>query len=299
MAVLGYSAAGIAQRPGGVVLERVRAEKVVDVARAKNPLRDPAPERVPLPSAPLIRVIAQVRFQPYAAFDVPDQIASFVSAIKGRYPVEMHQVQQKFVFQGETQAQLVETSNIWRFAEQADGTGWQVSLSREFVALETTTYSSRDDFMSRLSEILALVHHMAPALMIARVGVRYIDQVKGAEYLQLAKLAYPDVAGIPVLDAGQDLVAFGSDAVFRMPDGSAQARLRTAKLPSGQTIDAAAIPAIPEPSWVLDVDTFGPGEGFADIRTQAAVVLAYSDVAYRLFRWAVTDEFLSAYGGTP
>lgn len=269
------------------------------MARAKNPLRDPAPARVPLPNAPLIRVIAQVRFQPHAAFDVPDQIASFVSAVKARYPVELHQVQQKFVvLPGEAQAQLVESSNVWRFAQQPNGNGWQVSLSREFVALETTTYSSRDDFMNRLTELLALVHNMASRLMISRVGVRYIDQVQGAEYAQLAKLAYPDVAGIPVLDADEDLVAFGSDAVFNMPDGAGQARLRTAKLPAGQTIDAAAIPPIPRPSWVLDVDTFGPGVGFADIRTQANVVLAYSDVAYRLFRWAVTDDFLSVYGGT-
>ena len=53
----------------------------------KDPFTDPPPVEVPLVNAPLVRVIAQLRFPLVAAIEQRDFIAPFQEAIRSSYPV--------------------------------------------------------------------------------------------------------------------------------------------------------------------------------------------------------------------
>lgn len=57
------------------------------VVSINNPLIDPPPPEVPLKSAPLIRVIAQVRFPPILSIEKQEFVASFQEAIRDKYPI--------------------------------------------------------------------------------------------------------------------------------------------------------------------------------------------------------------------
>ena len=54
---------------------------------AAAPFAGPAPAEVPLPRAPLARVIAQVRFPPNLALDKAEEVSGFQKAIRADYPV--------------------------------------------------------------------------------------------------------------------------------------------------------------------------------------------------------------------
>jgi uncharacterized protein (TIGR04255 family) len=50
------------------------------------PLHGPAPAEIPLPKAPLVSVIAQVRFPTLLTVPVAERIIGFQEAIRDRYP---------------------------------------------------------------------------------------------------------------------------------------------------------------------------------------------------------------------
>lgn len=53
---------------------------------AFNPFGAPGPDEVPLERAPLVRVIAQLRFPPIVSLGRADFIGPFQEAIRSRYP---------------------------------------------------------------------------------------------------------------------------------------------------------------------------------------------------------------------
>src|SRR5262245_26907426 len=113
-----------------------------------NPLSDPIPPEVPLPNAPLERVIAQVRFSSILKIEQRDFISPFQESIRGKYPSLEHDRTQLLTL-GPDGMLPKETGTRWRFID-APGE-WTVSLAPDFVAIETTHYTSRADFFSRLA----------------------------------------------------------------------------------------------------------------------------------------------------
>ena len=54
-----------------------------------------------------------------------------------------------------------------------------MSLSPDFLAPETTAYTSLTDFVGRLKDVVtALEQHIGPTL-VDRLGIRFIDRVSG------------------------------------------------------------------------------------------------------------------------
>ncbi|OOL30477.1 hypothetical protein GQ85_19630 [Rhodococcus rhodochrous] len=97
-------------------------------------------------------------------------------------------------------------------------------------------------------------------------------------------------------DAEAALVSALSEAQYRFLDGGAFLA-RWGLLPAGASIDSAR-PPYSYSTWVLDMDSFHESAP----NTQRGENL-YEDVralarrGYQFFRWAVTEEFLLAFGG--
>jgi len=87
-----------------------------------------------------------------------------------------------------------------------------------------------------------------------------------------------------------------TEARYRLSDG-ASFMARWGMLLANTSIDNAS-PAYDYPTWMLDMDSFrefapGSQQGadiFEDVRALALR-------AYQFFRWAVTEDFLVAFGG--
>lgn len=257
-----------------------------------NPLLGPPPAEIPLSDAPLIRVLAQVRFGDILSID--EMVRSFQEAIRPSYPtlttedvlVETRSPQS---------ATHIEPRRLWRFVDASDT--WRATLTRDFLSLETQSYSSRTDFVQRFSHLLrALDTHIRPQI-ITRLGVRYIDRISGDALAEIPKLLRPEVAGISATTLGEHAVHSICETAYALPEEHATAVTRWGRLPPGASTDPFVIEPLDHPSWVFDVDVFAERQQSLDVRSLELQTRAFAERIYAIFRWAVTDEFLKRYGG--
>ena len=262
----------------------------------QTPLSGPPPAEVPLASPPLVRVIAQVRFPVIASVERREFIAPFQEAIRNEYPV-LRPEQNRSVVLGPDGVHDARSTTAWRFFN-ADSR-WSVTLAPDFLALDTSCYTSRDDFLARLRKVLmALEAHVDPKV-IDRLGIRYIDRVTGANLADLPALVRAEVIGVlstPLSTTVQHALA---EHVFVLPDHSGLVTARWGLVPGQATVDPAAIEPIEERSWLLDLDAFRPISQAFDVDATMIQARSFAERIYSIFRWAVTDEFLRRYGGQP
>ena len=262
-----------------------------------NPFRSPPPREVSLDQAPLVRVIAQLRFAPIAKLSKLELIVPFQEAIRRNYPI-LRQEQATDLLMGLDGAVVQQKSGIvWRFHDAHDT--WRVSLASEFVAIETSNYESRTDFFRRWREVLeALVQVTDPGpIAYDRFGLRYVNRILEPQLDSLSALVYPEVLGLVGAEFDGDLGFSISESSFSVNE--AQLRTRWGLLPPNATTDLTTIERIPNRSWILDLDMFLDRQRDFDVSEILERGESFAVTIYNFFRWCVTDEFLRAYGGQP
>jgi uncharacterized protein (TIGR04255 family) len=261
-----------------------------------NPLIASPPTEVPLKTAPLVRVIAQVRFPAILSLGESSFVAPFQEAIRLKYPVLQPEQTSNFVIglQG-----LESTSSmVWRFIDKTEK--WRVSLTPNFVTLETTDYLSRSDFLQRFKEILTATDvHIKPQVL-ERLGLRYISRLTGQDVDQITTFVRSEVSGVLASEIATDVEQSICDAFFNLPEKRGQIHSRWGRIPPHSTIDPTAIEPIANPSWILDLDMFTiPFSEIQSFEVEGIMNDAgyFAERLYTFFRWAVTQNFLRHFGG--
>jgi len=258
----------------------------------EDPLISPPPPEVPLRNAPLVRVIAQVRFPEILSIEQRDFVAPFQEALRATYPV-LRPEQSMGVLMAPSGISPAKAQTAWRFSDI--DANWRVSLTTQFVALETKRYTSRADFFDRLRVVLtALEEHIDPKL-VDRLGVRYIDRITGSVVDEIATLVRPEVRGISGTAAATHAVHALSETMFEL--SSSRILARWGQLPAGATVDPAAVEPIDQKSWILDLDMFSTEPVPFSSERVVDEARTYAERIYTIFRWAVSNEFLRRYGG--
>jgi len=259
-----------------------------------NPLTSPTPTEVPLTDAPLVRVIAQLRFPEILSVERREFVAPFQEALREIYPILRHEQTQGVIMSpgGMTPAK---SQLVWRFTDLEGD--WRVSLAPEFVALETTRYGSRSDFLGRLRTVLnALDTHLQPKLA-DRLGIRYIDRITGDALDDIGDLVRSEVRGILGTAAATHVGHTLSESMFELP--GARVLARWGRLPGGASVDPSAIEPVPDPSWILDLDMSSAAPMPFAVDGILEEAQRFVERVYTIFRWAVTEDFLRRYGGEP
>lgn len=239
-------------------------------------------------------MIAQLRFPEILSVEQRDFVASFQEAIRSIYPI-LRQEQTPGILLGPSGVLPAKPQLAWRFTDTSGN--WRVSLTPEFLALETTKYSSRADFFGRLRQLAQeLDEHIGPA-QLDRLGVRYIDRITRDAVDDVKELVRPEVRGITGTVAAMHALHALSESMFEI--GDARVLARWGCLPPGATVDLAAIEPAPEKSWILDLDMFSSAPKPFVVDEVIAEAQRYAERVYTIFRWAVTDKFLTRYGGKP
>jgi len=254
---------------------------------------------IPLPRAPLARVIAQVRFPPILAIRNPESVAVFQEAIRATYPILSEDRIQHMVLASAGTPDIRE-GRIWRFSD-GEKKQWRASLSVDFVALETSAYISRRDFLERLGVILVALERAFKPAEAQRLGLRYIDRLTDEAVGRIAELIRPKILGIlqpnkePPLNLGGSVLHLLTEAQLLAEEGRILARWGS--LPAAATYDPDALEPVSKASWVLDLDMFTPEpQRFAN-NELLATATRFSERIYSVFREMVTDEFLKFYEG--
>jgi uncharacterized protein (TIGR04255 family) len=260
-----------------------------------NPFKGPPPAEVPLPRAPLVRVIAQIRFPKVLAIGSGPAVAPFQERIRAAYPtLQEDKIQNVQVnLGGQTE---VRVEPLWRFMDKSGA--WRVSLSSEFLAIETKSYTSRSDFIARFTEVVqALATTLDPKIAI-RIGVRYVSRAVAPEYDRLSDLIERPVLGLASYNAflATQRVLL-TEGVFGADEG--ECRMRFGFLPANTIHEPEIMDAVDRPAWICDVDTSADVQMTFDAGDIKTLAIALAERCYSVFRALVTDEFLRAYGGTP
>ncbi len=259
----------------------------------ENPFTDPPPAEVPLANAPLIRVIAQLRFPMVTSIDRRDFIAPFQEAIRSTYPILRQELTQGVLFGATSASPVLQTNTAWRF--ESEDRHWRVSLTSDFLALETTRYTSRGDLLGRLETIATALAVAVGPKLIDRLGIRYIDQISGDALTAIERLIRPEVRGLVGTPLESSIAHSITETIFTRSD--AQVLARWGRLPANVTIDPAAISPSDAASWILDLDMFSTRPVPFSVQRVISDARAYMERLYTFFRWAVTDEFLRHFGG--
>jgi uncharacterized protein (TIGR04255 family) len=263
--------------------------KVTDV----NPLIATPPLEVPLKNAPLVRAIAQVRFPPILSIEQQEFVCSFQEAIRAEYPTLEPVKTQSLILNTDGAAVTPTLQTTWCFWN-TDRT-WRISLASNSVSIETTKYTSRNDFLARLEDLIVKFHSNFHLSQIDRVGLRYIDRVVGQNLADLSLLIRPEMAGISCSDLQEHVHQVLHESLFLLQE--AQISARWGVMPANATFDPYTIEAVPERSWVLDLDISTTKTQVFSLEAVMQQALNFTERIYTFFRWAVTDEFLRRYGG--
>ena len=261
------------------------------------PLRGGPPEEIALRAAPLVSVIAQVRFPALLAIRSSDRMIGFHDLIRKSYPhLERQDIPTTFIFGPVPQSGPVGEPLVhWRFA---DGIGndwkWRISLTQDFISLESRAYESRMDFLGRLQVILqALESTLAPS-HVTRLGIRYIDQIKGEAVSRIGLLLRREVMGV-ACSLGENAKQFFTELHIAADPGELMARW--GKLPAGMTVDPNLVPPLAEDSWLIDLDVSKSQTSIFETEAVIETAKLAAERVYAVFRWMVTPEFLKTYGG--
>ncbi len=258
-----------------------------------NPLVAPFAAEVPLPAAPLVRVIAQLRFPEVLSVEQREFVAPFQAAIRSVYPVLREEQVNRLLF-GSEGVTTAKPQIVWRFSDTPGH--WRVSLSSTFLALETTKYVSPRDLLSRLGVLLEALQKFVEPAQVDRLGIRYVDRVEGADVEDIARLVRPEVRGTAGTPAAMNVVHSLSESVFALPDDHLVARWGV--LPPNTSFDPGIEPSAAK-SWILDLDMFSLTPMPFNVSGVIERAESFAARIYTVFRWAVTDDFLKRFGGRP
>ena len=262
-----------------------------------SPFGSAVVDEVPLANAPLVRVLAQVRY-PRLVSMRPERADATVGRVVDRlgetYPIlgEEHEVT---VSLGPEGLSPTPAGRLWRLKNTEDN--WQVTIGDAFVALDTTAYVSRGDFATRMQTVLEAVLDSVQPPYVDRVGIRYTNRIDGASALaDLPSLVRAEMlGGLAFASNEQVAVSHTLDEALYKANGQAL-HARWGLLPANAQIDAS-LPPVPHPSWIFDLDSFKDVRSESDATSLAGQVGRLAEGAYEFFRWATTPRFLIFFGG--
>jgi uncharacterized protein (TIGR04255 family) len=258
------------------------------------PLGGEPPAEVPLAQAPLVRVVAQIRFPPILAIGTPDRVADFQEAIRDAYPILREERVAQLMFPAPGGVPSVGGALIWRFHDQEPRWRWRASLAVDYLALETRDYASRKDFLSRLRVVVSALEKSFNPREAQRAGVRYIDRLAGDGYDRVTDFFRPAVLGITQTELRPAAKQIVMQAVLDTEEG--QILARWGQLPANVTVEPD-IDTVDTPSWVLDLDMFTPSPQQFETEELLAKAERFAERIYSVFRWMVNDDFLRFHGG--
>ena len=258
------------------------------------PFSGSPPTEVSLSQAPLIRVLVQIKFPQILNILKPEAVAPFQELIRKNYPLMQSQLLHTILIPGPDGNPAISNVQVWRFEDKSHH--WRGSLATDFLALETTRYTSRTDFISRIAELIDALHATFNPQITQRIGLRYIDRLQDKAFHSINALIKPDFLGPTEADYQAAAIHMLTQALFATEEG-AHVNARWGKLPAGATLDPNAIEPINEPSWVMDFDMFMEAEQGFSAAELTPLLESFAERLYAVFRFMVTDQFLEFYGG--
>jgi uncharacterized protein (TIGR04255 family) len=267
-------------------------ERPITTAGPAADMTFPASERVIYSTNPLEEVICQLRFPPILRID--SDVTDFQEAIRAEYP-----------FYSEEQLALPGLPpQILELMKAAPASGpkpakrfgsaderWTVSITREFVALQTTQYTRWEEFRQRLRGVLDISERIFRPAFYTRVGLRYRDVIRrpalAVNTLSWSQLLQPHIAGELSTEIAPNVKELLHVSLIALSEhGNVRLRHGLSEPNEGS-----------EPSYTIDADFFSVDRTeLTDVNDRLDY---FNREAARLFRWCIDDRLHAAMGPRP
>ncbi|MFJ2632745.1 TIGR04255 family protein [Streptomyces sp. NPDC087422] len=264
----------------------------------EHPFGDEPCEEVPLASAPLARVLAQLRFEPLSALNSSNVNSKFAEELSEKYPYLDKASEISMLIEGGKVSPQTSETPVWQLSSASRDV--TISLSNGSLTIETTKYRGRSEFCEDLLRAADALKRLARVPAYTRVGFRYTNRVVDCDLIaRLPDLVRSEILGISAVALGEraSLQHSLSQALFNLQDGNGLL-VQWGQMPQNSTFDPSLLP-IGEKSWILDLDSFYQNSQIiSDVSSLSETINGLSERAYRFFRWAVTPTFLTEFGGS-
>jgi uncharacterized protein (TIGR04255 family) len=168
------------------------------------------------------------------------------------------------------------------------------------VALETRSYDSFADFLQRLAEVLRVLDRHVRPIVVTRVGLRYVNEVRLGALTREAAIS-SDLLGPQIHPAISASLEQSMQQMVLRYGGIDTVALRHGLFPRGTTVQARTDENAPEdPFYLLDFDAYREFTTTQARQFEANFVCdlveTYNKAIHRMFKWCVTPEFISSLG---
>lgn len=241
----------------------------------------PTVEAVELNGAPLVQVIAQIRFNSQSALSTHGGAIKFQESIVDLYPRLL----------AETQATITAapgnlssaTTPQWRLTD-LEGR-WSCVLGPEHLTIETNAYSNWGVLRARVVQALEVLTDVAAPRVRERIGLRYINHVPVADDGTYEGRVDASLRGVAEGPGWRDHLVVGlAQAIVR--DGAAQLAVRY-----GRGTGAAGLP---ENAFLIDIDCGDDTPKKFDSAESLADFDALNDSALRCFFASLAEPYRSS-----
>ncbi len=217
-----------------------------------------------LSHAPLALALAQVRFSPLMLMG--DYIAKIQDRFRqSGYPINGSMQVQEFLL-GSTLNKAVVRPH-WEFLSKDRTTS--VVVNEGFVVVQTTMYDDFEAFLKAVADATEVVSSVVGALLIQRIGLRYVDLIRPREGESWEKYIQPGLCGFASNHFIADTALRLHQTVTGTPQGTMFVRLlqnrERAILPPDLASQSLLFPRVSPPApdellTVVDIDHFHESE---------------------------------------
>jgi len=190
--------------------------------------------RVHLDRAPLVRVVAQLKYPSLAVLRGDSVADKFAAHFGKEYPVVEDQRGVNFLITPTGLTQQQSDQRIWSFRSGDDK--WKLTLAENFLALDTENYPKRRDFISRFEDAVKKIIELANPPYFERLGLRYLNRIADLDLIngRLKNMVRAEMQGALATDRpqGVELRHAMFDSLFI--EGEHGIQLRSGILPRGR-----------------------------------------------------------------
>ena len=248
-------------------------------------------ERVIYNRNPLVGVVCQLRFPPILKISYQEPV-EFQDEIRFQYPLfettktqvpsEILEIVQQFGLP-------LQSDTAYSF--KSEDQRWNLSITKDFIALTTSSYERYEQFKQRLEEALELFRRIYKPSFYTRVGLRYQDLIirsklgiKDKNWSDLIAKHIASELHEPELSSSIQTVV--KNLILKTENGKINLNhgLVTVKEPQENSDEIA---------YLFDADFYTEQkiEGNEDVWN---VLNQFNQSAGRLFRWSITDTLHNA-----
>jgi uncharacterized protein (TIGR04255 family) len=253
----------------------------------------PPSPRVFYEKAPLIDVIAQLRFPPILAIQAGPP-AEFQERIRKVFPLVEEGFALGLPMGVELPAQVEKLissqsgDKLYQFlSEDRKDT---ITLSKDMIGFSTKKYSRWEEFKTTLMNSVEALNQIYSPSFYNRIGLRYIDAINcdsiglgNSKWSELFKREILGEISIPLFE--ENLLLVSRQIVISFPDKFGALLLQHGL---GNIQNKRGF------SYIIDFDFYR--EQKTEVGDASAVLERFHDLAGRAFRWCITDKLHNALG---